>query len=152
MPRKVKVVNVNEDTTYADITDAVVENEKAENETDASKPVEEVVEPEVPRPKARAKRVPKPKVVPDPVVEQQPPPEVVEVKPKAKRAPKVKVVELPPVVEEPVEKPKAVRKPRVKKEEPVEKPNNQVPPFPPRLARTAAREALYHALASGGLS
>ena len=114
--------------------------------------MEDVVEPEVPRPKARAKRVPKPKVVPDPVVEQQPPPEVVEVKPKAKRAPKVKVVELPPVVEEPVEKPKAVRKPKVIKKEPVEKTNNQVLPFPPRLSRTSAREALYQTLASGALS
>ena len=79
---------------------------------------------------------------------------VLEPKPNAKRAPKVKVVDLPPVVEEPPpEKLKAVRKPRVKKENLlVEKPNNQVPPFPPRLSRTAAREALYHSLASGGLS
>jgi hypothetical protein len=30
MPRKVKVVALNNDTTYADITDAVVENVKAE--------------------------------------------------------------------------------------------------------------------------
>ncbi len=85
-------------------------------------------------------------------IEPEPAPEQVAPKPKAKRTAKAKNAELPPVVEEPVEKPKAVRKPRVKKEEPVEKPNNQVPPFPPRLSRTAAREALYHSLASGGLS
>jgi hypothetical protein len=36
MPQKVKLVNVNDDSTYADITEAVVENEKAESE-----PVEE---------------------------------------------------------------------------------------------------------------
>ena len=97
--------------------------------------------------------MPKPKaVVDDTLIEPEPTPEQVEPKPKAKRAPKVKVVDLPPVVEESVEKPKAVRKPRVKKEEPVEKTNNQVPPFPPRLSRTAAREALYRSLASGGLS
>ena len=34
----------------------------------------------------------------------------------------------------------------------VQQPDNQVPAFPPRLSRTAAREALYHSLASGGLS
>ena len=32
MPRKVKVVNIHDDSTYGDITEAVVENEKAENE------------------------------------------------------------------------------------------------------------------------
>ena len=98
--------------------------------------------------------MPKPKaVVDDTLIEPEPTPEQVEPKPKAKRAPKVKVVELPPVVEEPVEKPKAVRKPRVIKEQlHVQKPNNQVPAFPLRLSRTAAREALYHSLASGGLS
>ena len=96
--------------------------------------------------------MPKPKVVVDDVaIEIEP--EQAAPKPRAKRAPKAKVAELPPVVEEPVEKPKAVRKPRVIKEElHVQKPNNQVPPFPPRLSRTAAREALYHSLASGGLS
>ncbi len=111
-----------------------------------------MVEPEPIKPKARAKRVPKPNAVVDDVaIEIEPEP--VAPKPRAKRAPKVKVSELPPVVEEPVDKPKAVRKPRVVKEElHVQKPNNQVPPFPPRLSRTAAREALYHSLASVGLS
>ena len=96
--------------------------------------------------------MPKPKVVVDDVaIEIEP--EQVAPKPRAKRAPKAKVAELPPVVEEPVAKPKAVRKPRAVKEElHVQQPNNQVPPFPPRLSRTAAREALYHSLASGGLS
>ena len=98
--------------------------------------------------------MPKPKaVVDDTAIEPEPATEQVAPKPRAKRTPKAKVAELPPVVEEPVEKPKAVRKPRVIKEElHVQKPNNQVPPFPPRLSRTAAREALYHSLASGGLS
>ena len=32
MPKKIKIVNVNDDATYTDITDAVVENEKEENE------------------------------------------------------------------------------------------------------------------------
>ena len=89
-----------------------------------------------------------PEPVPEPVAEPVVP------KPRAKRLAKAKIVELEPVVEEPPpEKPKAVRKPRAVKEElHVQKPNNQVPPFPPRLSRTAAREALYHSLASGGLS
>ena len=156
MPRKAKVMPINEDSTYGDVAEAIVENEKAESqETEPNEAP--VVEP--PKPKARAKRVSKPKaVVADVAVDVDTPVEVetstpvLEPKPKAKRAPKVKVVDLPPVVEESVEKPKAVRKPRVKKEEPVGKTNNQVPPFPPRHSRTAAREALYHSLASGGLS
>ena len=156
MPRKVKVVNINDDSTYGDVAEAIQENEKTENE--ASEDTEApVVEP--PKPKARAKRVPKPKAVADDTaIEPEPVPEpVAELasvpKPRAKRAPKAKVIELVPVVEEPVVKPKAVRKPRVVKEElRAQTPNNQVPPFPPRLSRTAAREALYHSLASGGLS
>ena len=155
MPRKVKVVNINDDSTYGDVAEAIVENEKVENETpEETEP--QTVEP--PKPKARAKRVPKPKAVADDTaIEPEPVPEPVAEpvvpKPRAKRAPKAKVVELVPVVEEPVVKPKAVRKPRVVKEElHVQKPNNQVPAFPPRLSRTAAREALHHSLASGGLS
>ena len=143
-----KVVNINDDSTYGDVAEAIVENELAENEA----PETQEVEP--PKPKARAKRVPKPKAVADDTaIEPEPVPEPVVPKPRAKRAPKAKVVELEPEVEEPVVKPKAVRKPRVIKEElHVQKPNNQVPAFPPRLSRTAAREALYHSLASGGLS
>ena len=154
MPRKARVVNINEDSTYGDVAEAIVENEVAENQETPEETETQVVEPEPPKPKARAKRVPKPKaVVDDTAIEPEPAPEQVAPKPRAKRAPKAKVAELPPVVEEPVEKPKAVRKPRVVKEElHVQKPNNQVPPFPPRLSRTAAREALYHSLASGGLS
>ena len=155
MPRKVKVLNINDDSTYGDVAEAIVENELAENEApEETEP--QTVEP--PKPKARAKRVPKPKAVADDTaIEPEPVPEPVAEpvvpKPRAKRAPKAKVVELVPVVEEPVVKPKAVRKPRVVKEElHVQKPNNQVPAFPPRLSRTAAREALYHSLASGGLS
>ena len=151
MPRKVKVVNIDEQSTYGDVAEAIVESDRAENE-----PPEQIKGevPEPPKPKARAKRVAKPKaVVEDIVVESEPAPEqVAPQKPRAKRAPKVKVVELPEVVEEPVVKPKAVRKPRAKKEELAVKPNNQVPHFPPRLSRTAAREALYHSLASSGLA
>ena len=151
MPRKVKVLNINDDSTYGDVAEAIVENEKAENEAPEETETPEAG-PEPPKPKARAKRVPKPKVVVDDVaIEIEP--EQATPKPRAKRAPKAKVAELPPVVEEPVAKPKAVRKPRAVKEElHVQQPNNQVPPFPPRLSRTAAREALYHSLASGGLS
>ena len=154
MPRKVTVVNIDEHSTYGDVAEAIVENARVENEPPEDSKTEEVKDPEPPKPKARAKRVPKPRAVVDnTLIEPEPAPEQVEPKPKAKRAPKVKVVDLPPVVEEPVVKPKAVRKPRVIKEElHVQKPNNQVPPFPPRLSRTAAREALYHSLASGGLS
>ena len=152
MPRKVKVVNINDDSTYGEVAEAIVENELAENEPPIETKTPEV---EPPKPKARAKRTPKPKaVVDDTAIEPEPAtePEAVP-KPRAKRTPKAKVVELPPVVEEPVIKPKAVRKPRpVKEEMRVQQPNNQVPPFPPRLSRTAAREALYHNLASGGLS
>jgi hypothetical protein len=154
MPRKVKVVNINDDSTYGDVAEAIVENELAENE--ASEETEtQVVEPEPPKPKARAKRVPKPKAAVDKIANdpEPTPEEVAPPKPRAKRTPKAKVIELPPVVEEPVVKPKAVRKPRAPKQEMhVQQPNSQVPPFPPRLSRTAAREALYHSLASGGLS
>ena len=152
MPRKVKVVNINDDSTYGEVAEAMLENEAAENEAPEETEAQTV---EPPKPKARAKRVPKPKaVVDDTAIEPEPAPEQVDVpKTKAKRTPKVKVVELPPVVEEPVVKPKAVRKPRVPKQElHVQQANNQVPPFPPRLNRTAAREALYHSLASGGLT
>ena len=61
MPRKVKVVNINDDSTYGDVAEAIVENEKAENEPDEETKTEEVVDPEPPKPKARAKRVPIPK-------------------------------------------------------------------------------------------
>ena len=155
MPRKVKVVNINEDSTYGDVAEAIVENEVAENQETPEETDTQTVEPEPPKPKARAKRVPKPKAVVDNTaieLESTTEPEV-SPKPKAKRTPKAKVVELQPVVEEPVEKPKSVRKPRAPKQEMhVQQPNSQVPPFPPRLSRTAAREVLYHALASGGLS
>ena len=77
---------------------------------------------------------------------------VLETKPKPKRAAKVKIVEPPLVVEPPPEKPKAVRKPRAKKEEVNEELKISVPASPHRLSRTEKREALYHSLASGGLS
>ena len=154
MPRKVKVVNINDDSTYGDVAEAIVENEVAENQETPLETETQTEEPEPPKPKARAKRVPKPKaVVDDTAIEPEPAPEQVAPKPRAKRAPKAKVIELLPVVEEPIVKPKAVRKPRAVKDElHVQQPNNQVPPFPPRLSRTAAREALYHSLASGGFS
>ena len=147
MAQTIKIVNVNDDSTYADITEAVVENE-----AEIVEEVEPVVqtEPEVPKPKARAKRVAKPKVV-ETEVEPTPEPTTpeTEIKPKPKRVAKVKIVEQLLVVEPPIEKPKAVRKPRAKKETPTQ--GTQVPGFPPRLTRTAAREALYHSLASGAL-
>ena len=155
MPRKAKIVNINEESTYGDVAEAIVENEVAENQETPEETETQTVEPEPPKPKARAKRVPKPKaVVDDTAIEPEPATEEETVpKPRAKRTPKAKVIELPPAVEEPVVKPKAVRKPRAPKQEMhVQQPNNQVPPFPPRLSRTAAREALYHSLASGGLS
>ncbi len=149
MPRKVRLTNINDDSTYGDVAEAIVENEAAESQETEQGETPEV---EPPKPKARAKRVPKPKAVVDDVpIEIEPEP--VAPKPKAKRAPKASVVELAPVVEELIEKPKAVRKPRAPKQEMhVQQPGNQVPPFPPRLSRTSAREALYHSLASGGLS
>ena len=63
MTKKVKVVSVNDDTTYADIAEAVIENESVENEPVEEVKTEEVCEPEPPKQKARAKRVPQPKVV-----------------------------------------------------------------------------------------
>ena len=158
MPKKVKFVNVNDDSTYADITEAVVENEKAENEpVEENKPAE-VSEPEPPpKPKAKAKRVSKPKALEktDTVVDvdtaielETATPEIVETKPKPKRAAKVKIIEQPLVVEQLPEKLKVVRKPRAKKEEL----QIVVPAFPARLSRTEKREALYHSLASGALS
>ena len=126
MPRKVKVENIHDDSTYGDTTEAVVENEKAENETNEDTNTEEVGEPD-PQPKAstRAKRVSKPKapertdtvVDVDTAIELETGTPVLETKPEPKRAAKVKIVDIPLVVEEQPEKPKAVRKPRVKKEE-----------------------------------
>ena len=142
MVRKVKVVNINEDSTYGDVAEAITENEIVENQETPEETETQTVEPEPPKPKARAKRVPKPTaVVDDTAIEPEPAtePETTP-KPRAKRTPKAKVVELPPVMEEPVEKPKAVRKPRAPKQDMhVQQPNNQVPAFPPRLSRTAAR-------------
>ena len=71
MPRKVKVVEINDNTTYGDITEAVVETEKAETQVSEERQPEAVSEPEPPKPKAKAKRVSKPKLVierPDTVV------------------------------------------------------------------------------------
>ena len=157
MPKKVKVVNVNDNSTYADITEAVVEQETVENEIVEPEPTQplEVSEPQ-PKAKARAKRVSKPKAVErtetviEPEIELETIPEIIQTKPKPKRAAKVKTVETIPVVEQPVEKPKVVRKPRVKKEEP-QTVVSAFPAFPARLSRTEKREALYHSLASGGL-
>ena len=93
MPKKVKVVSVNDDTTYGEITEAVIENESVENEPVEEVKAEEVGEPEPPKPKARAKRVSKPKVVEqaetvldvDTEIEPETPPEIVEIKAKPKR-------------------------------------------------------------------
>ena len=64
MLKKVQAVNVNDDSTYLDITEAVVENEKAENEPVEEHKLEEVGEPEPsPKPKAKAKRVSKPEEI-----------------------------------------------------------------------------------------
>ena len=63
MPRKVKVVEITDSTTYGDITDAVVEIEQAEKEENQEPKLEEVSEPEPPKPKAKAKRVAKPNVL-----------------------------------------------------------------------------------------
>ena len=64
MPRQVNIVNIHDDSTYGDITDAVVEHEKAENETNEEDKTEGLGEPDPPpEPKARAKRVPKPKAI-----------------------------------------------------------------------------------------
>ncbi len=154
MPRKVKVVNIHDDSTYGDITEAVVENEKAENETNEVNRTEQVGEPE-PQPKeakAMAKRVSKPKtplqrtdtvVDADTALELETANPAFETKPKPKRAAKVKTVEPPLVVDPPPEKPNAVRKPRVKKE-PKEELKIVVPAFPPRRSRTKKREALCH--------
>jgi len=166
MPKKAKVVSFNDDTTYNDITEAVVENESEtvenEIETVEESTPEIVNEPEPPpKPKARAKRVAKPKVlertetVDDMEVEPETPRPIVEVKPKAKRAAKVKISEPPLMIEPPVEKPKAVRKPRVSKQTPnaerTQGLQTVVPPFPSRPNRIAAREALYQSLASSAL-
>ena len=64
MPEQVKVVNVNDDTAYAAITEAVVENESVESDPDEKVKTEEVGDPEPPpKPKARAKRASKPKAI-----------------------------------------------------------------------------------------
>ena len=45
MPRKLTVVNINDDSTYGEVAEAIVENEKAENEPDEETKTEEVVDP-----------------------------------------------------------------------------------------------------------
>ena len=164
MPKQVKVVNVNDDTTYADIAENIVENDSPETEPIETPKTEEVGEPEPkPKPKARAKRVSKPKavesfeVVPPTEIEPEGEFQVIQSKAKPKRAAKVKVVEPTPVAETPPEvppppekapeKPKLTRKPRVKKEEQPITP----PTMPARMSRAAKREELYHSLASNAL-
>ena len=50
MPRKVKVVNINEDSTYGDVAEAIVENEVAENQETPEETETQTVEPEPPKP------------------------------------------------------------------------------------------------------
>ena len=162
MHKQVKVVNVNDDTTYADIAENIVENDSPETEPIETPKTEEVGEPEPkPKPKARAKRVSKPKAVENFEVvtptEIEPEGELQVVKAKPKRAANVKAVEQTPVEETPPEvppppenvpeKPKLTRKPRVKKEEQPITP----PTMPARMSRAAKREELYHSLASNAL-
>ena len=113
-------------------------------------------QPEPPKPKARAKIVSKPEALErtDTIVDvdtaidpETATPEIVETKPKPKRAATVQIIEQPLVVEPPPEKPKAVRKPRVKKE----KPFIAEPSKPVRMSRVDKREQLYHSLASSAL-
>ena len=88
-----------------------------------SEPVAEELDPTAPKPKARAKRVAKVKVVETPAVEETHEATL-------------------PVIEEP----KAVRKPRVVKEiSPLQ------PTLPVRMSRMAAREQLYQTLVSNAL-
>ena len=158
--KKIKIVNVDENTTYTDITDGIVADESPETEPVENLKAEEVGEPE-PKPKARAKRVSKPKAVESveivPPVEAEPEGEFQVVKPKPNRAAKTKVVEpvpveetppvVPPPPEKAPEKPKLTCKPRVMKEEqPV-----ALPAMPVRMSRAAEREELYHSLASSAL-
>ncbi len=157
MARKVRVVNYNDDTSYNDISEAVCEKEIIENTPVEEVNTEEAREPEPPpKPKARAKIITKPKAIAwaDAVVDvdteienEISTPEIVETKAKPKRAAKVKIVEPPSVVEQLPEKPKAVRKPRVTKEEPL----IVEPAKPVRLSRADKREQLYHSLASNAL-
>ena len=83
----------------------------------------------------------------DTEIEPEAPPGIVETKPKPKRVAKVKIVEPPSVVEQLPEKPKAVRKPRVKKDD------QQIvaPTMPVRISRADKREQSYDSLASSAL-
>ena len=160
--KKIKIVNVDENTTYTDLHDGIVADESPETEPVENPEVTELGEPEPkPKPKARAKRVSKPEAVEKvedvPPVEAEPEGEFQVVKPKPKRAAKAKVVEpvpveetppvVPPPPEKAPEKPKLTRKPRVKKEEQVA----ATPTMPVRMSRAAKREELYHSLASNAL-
>ena len=70
MPRKTRVVNINDDSTYGEVAEAMLENELAETQEGEQTETPEV---EPPKPKARAKRVPKPKaVVDDTAIEPEP--------------------------------------------------------------------------------
>ena len=60
MPRKVKVVNINDDSTYGDVAEAIVENEKAENEVPEETETPEV---EPPKPRHEPSECPNPKLL-----------------------------------------------------------------------------------------
>ena len=162
--KKIKIVKVDENTTYTDITEGIAVDESPETEPAENPLTENEPEPEPepkPKPKARAKRVSKPKAVESfeivPSVEEEPEGEFQVVKPKPKRVAKAKVIkpvpveETPPVVPPPPEKapekPKLTRKPRAKKEEPVA----ATPTVPVKMSRAAKREELYQSLASSAL-
>ena len=62
MPRKVKVVNINEDSSYGDVAEAITENELAENETPEETETQ-TVEPEPPNPRHERNECPNPKLL-----------------------------------------------------------------------------------------
>jgi ribonuclease E len=179
MPKKISVVEINENTSYDDVVNHVVEEEKVE-ETQGEPaeqkeaPVSELtVKPKAkraPRKKAEAVEEITPPTEPvrmkrtvSHVIEEEPVEEPVAepaVKPKAKRAPrkKVEVVEevvAEPVVEEPVAKPKAKRAPRKKAEVVSETAEEtrpvEVPAVAPRKSRAAVKLELYEKLALNAL-
>ncbi len=180
MAKKVRVSPITETSTYDDIAEAVeeadashvVETEIANEIKNETEPVLEI-SPEV-KPKAKRKSRAKREAPKAPVehvetlvesIAEELDPTAPKPKARSKRVAKVKVVEMreashaPAVVEETaestpvvVEKPKAVRKPRIPKE--TQSNDGAVPlqpAIPVRMSRMAAREKLCQNLVSNAL-
>ena len=150
MTKKITVVEINENTTYDDVLNRVVEEEKVE-ETQAEPAEEEA--PLEPPAKPKAKRAPRKKIEAVRNSETISKNEVVEeiTPPTGPVRMKRTVSQVVESVEEPVEKAKAKRAPRKKAEVVEETKPATLPVVAPRKSRAAAKLGLYEKLALNAL-